>query len=117
MIAQLIAAMVGVLVVLAAVRMATGHWMTVHSDHVPLDLMRLTIADIPIEMLYGPDAVQHPYPLSEPIDFVDQPFVPLTRRPFVSPTWHGSVAMLRAQWRIAAQSPDRINPLNTITGF
>jgi hypothetical protein len=109
-IAQLIAAMVGVpavLVVLAATRMLAGHWITVHAEHVPLDFMRLTIAGIPIEMLYGPDAVHHPYPLSDPIDFVDQPIVPPAD---TGASWHENVTMLRAQWRIAAQGLERINP-------
>lgn len=104
-----------VLVSLAVRRWLKGGWLPIHSDHVPLDFASLTINRIPIEVLYGPDAERHPYPLSEPLGFLFQePIAPPSL--FADSSWDASTAMLRTQWRINAGLTDRISPFTTLNG-
>lgn len=99
-----------VLVSLAVRRWLKGGWLPIHSEHVEIDYARLTINGIPIEMLYGPDAERHSYPLSEPLEF-------LLLEPLDPPagvSWDESTAMLRAQWRIGMGLSDRVSPFTTL---
>lgn len=83
--------LIGILLTTATVRMARGHWMPVHSDHVGLNIMTLTIADIPVEEL-GLDPAE--------ID---------------NEKWAINKAILGAQWRLGLWAKPSTNPF-TITG-
>lgn len=95
------------LVLVAAVRMLTGHWMPIHFEHVEVDFRSFTFGGIPIEEIYDPAAaVRHPYSLSEPCDmplFVNAPrFVLFEPQPF-----ERHYLAMRTSWRAAAQVADR----------
>lgn len=93
--------LIGILLTAATIRLASGHWMPVRSEHVPLNLAALTINNIPIEVLYSPDAVRHPYPLSEPADFL------LTERPLFQPpqdTFRADMHAFRIAERLRAET-------------
>ena len=93
--------LIAALVLAAAARLLRGGWMPIHSEHAEYDYRSLTLGGIPLEELYGPDAVRHPYPLSTPPDsllFVDAPhFAPHAPIP-----WEYQRAAMLAEQRIPA---------------
>jgi hypothetical protein len=107
----------GSLVALTIDRWARGDWMPVHSEHVPTDFASLTINNVPIEVLYGPDAVRHPYKLSEPDE---TPPALLEQTAIFTPPpagyFNADLALWKAADRLAARTaqPD---PLRIITGL
>lgn len=101
------------LVGLTAERLIKGAWLPIHSEHVELDHMRLTINGIPIEMLYGPDAVRHPYKLSEPVDFLfDEPIVPAPPGGY----FNADRAAFLMERHIAAMTAKPCSPFGLING-
>lgn len=84
--------LIGILLATAALRMARGHWMPVHAEHEGLDVVRLTIAGIPVEEL-GLDPGE------------------ISRE-----KWHINRYILHAQWRFGLRAATP-SSLLTITGL